>query len=92
MGMNTEAFGYKQISASGNVCAAPAVLGGIFCSASTSGTATVYDDASTGTGTKIVDTFTVAAGTWYRLPFAASAGLNIVVGGTASLTVAFTKT
>jgi hypothetical protein len=90
--MVTESFGYKQLSASANVSAAPAVLGGIFCSASTSGTVTVYDDAATGTTTKIVDTFSLTAGTFYRLPFGAGTGLYIVIGGTASITVGFNKT
>lgn len=82
------AYTYKQISASGNVCAIDGILGGIFVSSTTSGTVTVYDDPATGTATKIVDTVTLAVG-WNPLPFAFSKGLNVVVGGTLSATVAY---
>lgn len=83
------AYTYKQISASGNVCAIDGILGGIFVSSTTAGTVTVYDDAATGTATKIVDTVTLAVG-WNPMPFAFSKGLNIVIGGTMSATVAYT--
>lgn len=83
------AYTYKQISASGNVCAIDGILGGIFVSSTTSGTVTVYDDPATGTATKIVDTVTLAVG-WNPMPFAFSKGLNVVVGGTLSATVAYT--
>lgn len=83
------AYSYKQISASGNVCAIDGILGGIFVSSTTAGTVTVYDDPATGTATKIVDTVTLAVG-WNPMPFAFSKGLNIVIGGTMSATVAYT--
>jgi hypothetical protein len=51
---------------------------------------TGYDDAATGTTTKLVDTFTPVAGTWYPMPFAFSKGLNVVIGGTVSATVGYT--
>ena len=84
-----ESAGYAQIAASGNVWKGPAGLVGIFVSSATSGTITVYDDPGTGATTKIVDTFTVAAGTYYKLPFRALNGLNVVIGGTASITVSY---
>ncbi|MDN7481917.1 hypothetical protein QZM38_13890 [Burkholderia orbicola] len=90
--MNPAAPAYtpKQISASGNVCANDGILGGIFVSAaSATPTITIYDDAATGTNTKIVDTFTPVAGQWYPLPFAFSKGLNVVIGGTVSATVGY---
>lgn len=84
------AYTYKQISANGNVCANDGILGGIFVSAaSATPTITIYDDAAAGTTTKIVDTFTPVAGTWYPLPFAFSKGLNVVIGGTVSATVGY---
>jgi hypothetical protein len=90
MNHTTAGFTYKQISASGNVCAVDGIMAGIFISAaSNTPTITIYDDAATGTTTKIVDTFTPVAGTWYPLPFAFSKGLNVVVGGTLSATVGF---
>lgn len=90
MNHNTAGFSYKQIAASGNVCAVDGILGGIFVSAaSATPTVTIYDDQATGTGTKIIDTFTPVAGQFYPLPFAFSKGLNVVLGGTVSATVAF---
>lgn len=77
----------RQVSASGNVAPRPCSIAGVFCSSSTSGTLTIYDDASTGTTTKIVDTFSLTGGTWYPLPFTVSNGVNLVVGGAASVTV-----
>ena len=80
---------YKQITASANIQSYASNLLGVFCSSSTAGTLTVYDDAGTGTTTKVVDTFTLVAGTFYQLPFGLSKGLYVVIGGTASVTVAF---
>lgn len=87
---NLNAGGYKQISASGNVSPIPATLLGIFVSAATTTpTITVYDDPAAGTTTKMVDTFTPVAGTWYQIPASASKGINVVLGGTVSATVVF---
>lgn len=87
---NLNVGGYKQITSSGNVSSRPSNLLGIFVSAATATpTITVYDDAATGTTTKIVDTFTPTSGTWYILPFSTANGINVVLGGTVSATVAF---
>lgn len=85
--ISNQASDYVQMSASANVSARPAALTGIFCSSSTSGTATVHDSAATGTGKTIVAVFNLTAGTWYPLPFIASEGLYVVIGGTAAITV-----
>lgn len=84
-----ESAGYAQIAASGNVYKGSAALLGIFVSSASSGTITVYDDPATGTTKTMVATFTVAAGTYYKLPFRAQQGLNIVLGGTVSCTVGY---
>lgn len=88
---STPTFTPKQLSATANVCNSDGILGGVFCSSSTAGTLTIYDDAATGTTTKIVDTFTLVAGTWYPLPLGVANGIYCVVGGTASITVAYTR-
>lgn len=81
---------YKQFSASGNLCPVGCDLLGIFVSScSGTPTITIYDDASTGTTTKLVDTFTPIAGTWYPLPFRANKGLNLQLGGTVSGSIGF---
>lgn len=86
----TNAFSYKQVQASGNVCGGDGVLGGFFCStASATPTVTIYDDGATGTATKIVDTFVPVSGQWYPLPFAFAKGLNVVISGTVSGTVGY---
>lgn len=84
-------FSPKQISASGNAVSGDGIMAGVFCSSSTAGTLTIYDDAATGTTTKIVDTFTLVPGTWYPLPFAYANGLNLVLGGAASITLGFVR-
>jgi hypothetical protein len=90
MNHNTAGFTYHQITISGNLCAVDGILGGIFVSAaSATPTIAVYDDPANGTATKIVDTFTPVAGTFYPLPFAFAQGLNVVIGGTVSCTVGF---
>lgn len=86
---NLNVGGYKYITASGNVSNHSAAIIGIFVSSSTSGTITIYDDAATGTTTKAVDTITCVSGTYYSLPFTMGNGINIVVGGTLTATVAF---
>lgn len=87
---------YNQLSASAQIVVASGgtacggALVGIFVSAaSATPTITVYDDSGTGTTTKIVDTFTPAAGTYYKLPFKFSKGLYVAIGGTVSATVAY---
>ena len=85
-----ESVAYKQVKASGNVWPKSAGLVGIFVSAaSATPTIAIYDDAGTGTTTQIVDTFTPVAGTYYKLPFYAVSGINLVFGGTVSATVGF---
>ena len=83
-------YNYKQLSATANIQANPGQLGGIFVSAASSTpTITVYDSATTTTTTKLIDTFTPVAATWYPLPFIANSGIYIVISGTVSATVAW---
>jgi len=81
-------YSYKQISASTNCNPASGEMGGIFVSAaSATPTITVYDSATTTTTTKIVDTFTPVAATYYPLPTSYDNGLYVVISGTVSCTV-----
>ena len=79
----------KQITASGNIKSGQGAMLGILCSASTAVTVAIYDDASTGTTTKLVDTVTLTAGQYLMMPLTFANGLNIVVGGTLSATVIY---
>jgi len=88
-GTNQNVGGYKQFTATGNISPFGASLLGIFVSASTVGTITVYDSATTTTTAKVIDTVTVTAGTWYPMPISTTAGVYIVVTGTLSATVVF---
>jgi len=81
--------GYKQITATGNVSPIGCKLLGILVSASSSGTVTIYDSATTTTSTKVVDTVTLTAGTWLPMPIGFASGIYIVVGGTLSATVVY---
>lgn len=89
MSQSNPAYSYKQISASTNVKPASGILGGIFVSsASNTPQITVYDSASTGTGTTIVAQITPVSATWYPMPFGFSSGCYVVIGGTVQCTVA----
>lgn len=81
---------YKQMNASANVSANPGVCVGIMSSSvATNSSITIYDDSSTGTTTKIVNTFTPAAGTFYPFRFKYSKGLNVVLANAPEITVFF---
>lgn len=77
----------KVVSASGNVRAYPGAVLGFLCSASTSGTIALYDDPATGTTTQLLATLSLTAGTFYPFPVAFGQGLNVVIGGTATVTM-----
>ena len=85
---------YTQASATKQIKVGAGKLLGIFVSASSSGTLTIYDSQSASTGDpKIVDTFAVTASTTYlNIPAGLffNKGLYIVLAGTsASFTVAY---
>jgi hypothetical protein len=85
---------YTQTAATTQIKVGAGKLFGIFVSASSSGTLTIYDSGSSSTGDpKIVDVFTVAASTTYlNIPAGLffNKGLYIVLGGTsAAFTVAY---
>lgn len=88
---NDESGQYVQMAASANVCPVPCELKGVFCSSSTAGTLAIYDSAGTSTARKIVDTFTLVAGQFYKLPFDCAEGLYLVVGGATQITAAFVR-
>jgi len=79
---------YSNISASTVVKSATGTFAGIFVSAaSATPTITVYDNTA-GSGTKILDTFTPVAGTFYDIPPCIfGTGLYITISGTVSCTV-----
>lgn len=81
-------FSAKQLSATANaIRTGNGIMGGIFVSsASGSPTLAVYDGLTSG-GTKLVDTFTPVAATYYPMPLSFTTGLTVVMGGTVSYTV-----
>jgi hypothetical protein len=85
---------YTQTAATTQIKVGAGKLYGIFVSASSSGTLTIYDSgASSASDPKVVDTFSVAASTTYlNIPAGLffNKGLYIVLAGTsASFTVAY---
>ena len=82
-----EAYKRLNITATNATLKNGGVLGGIFV-ASASNTPTIKVEDSAGT---IVDTFTPAAATWYRIPAEWSGTLTITIGGTVNCTVFFRK-
>lgn len=85
--MNVTSYGYKAISATGNVSKIPCVIGGVLCSSSSSGTITIYDSATTTTTTAVVAVMPLVAGQYYPIGAALTAGCYVVIGGTAAVTV-----
>lgn len=83
-----EVYSPVLVSATGNIRAVPCQLGGVFVSsASASPSITIYDSATTTTTSKIVDTFTPLAGTYYPLPYSLQSGCYVVIAGTVSCTI-----
>jgi len=85
---------YTQTAATTQIKVGAGKLYGIFVSASSSGTLTIYDSGASNTGDpKISDTFSVTAGTTYlNIPAGLffNKGLYIVLAGTsAAFTVAY---
>jgi hypothetical protein len=85
---------YTQTAATTQIKVGAGKLYGIFVSASSSGTLTIYDSgASSASDPKVVDTFSVAASTTYlNIPAGLffNKGLYIVLAGTsAAFTVAY---
>jgi hypothetical protein len=94
----TDAYDYVQTSATTNIATAGGAtagygyLRGIFVSAaSATPTITVYDEPAAGTTTKIVDTFTPIAATFYSLPAKYRTGCNVVISGTVSCTIFYNR-
>lgn len=93
-----QTYDYVQTSATVNVATAGGAaasygyLKGIFVSAaSATPTITVYDEPAAGTTTKIIDTFTPVAATWYELPAKYLKGCNVVISGTVSCTIFYNR-
>lgn len=75
-----------NISATTTLVKGDGVLVGIFVSsASNTPTITVYDD-TTNSSTKLIDTFTPVAATYYPINAQFSAGLTVAISGTVSCT------
>jgi len=83
----TECYTPCLISATTQFNASFEQLGYIVCSASTAGTVTIYDSATSGTTNKIVDAFPLVAGSCYPFLFGFKDGIYIVIGGAATITV-----
>lgn len=81
-----EVYKFTNLSASGLINTGATHLGGIFCASSTSGTVKVWDNTAA-SGAVCVNTFAVAAGTYYKIPAALKNGLYITIANTADITV-----
>lgn len=80
-------YPYTNLSASALLNTGLTKLGGVFCASSSTGTLKVWDNTAA-SGTVLVNTFSLVAGTWYPLPFIAKTGVFLTIGGTADITVA----
>ena len=82
---NVEAGTTKILTASGVVKAEQGYLLGVIVSSSSSLTIKLWDNATAGSGTVLVDTTAaITAPTFLRLPVAFSAGCYATLGGTGS--------
>lgn len=77
---------YKRITASGVVLGSPGRLAGFFVCSSTSGTITLYDNATTNSGTQITGTTGSLSIGWYPLTVDVVNGIYCTVGGTLDIT------
>lgn len=77
---------YKQITESGVIKNRTGVLRGFICVASSSGTLTVYDNATAGSGTVIIPTTNLTAGQIVLLDDGVQAvsGIYAAIGGTSA--------
>jgi hypothetical protein len=75
-----------NMTASGAAATGSAQLIGVFCASSSSGTLKLYDNASAASGTVVVNTFSLTAGTFYPIPASLANGLYATIGGTADVT------
>ena len=85
---------YRYLTATANVKSSAGKLKGIFCSSSSSASATIYDSAATDTTRTILGVFNLTAGT--MLMFSGddggvyfTNGLYVVLSGTCAVTIIY---
>ena len=86
--MMIESYGYGPGPLAASAAVPAKELQGVFCSDSTGGTLVVYDGASA-SGTQVIASLALVAGTFYRMPFRSLTGsFYFAIGGTTHITVA----
>ncbi len=78
---------YKNGTADGVVCSKACDLVGVFVAVSTTCTIKFWDNASAGSTTVFVNTFSASAATWYPIPGKTINGLYIDITNTCDYTV-----
>lgn len=78
----------KNLSSSSLIKDGSGRVTGIFVASSSSGTLKLWDNTA-GSGTVLVNTFSVVPATWYPLDFAFGKGLYVTVGGTLDCTISY---
>lgn len=74
-----------NLSASGVVANAQGSILGVFCASASTGTLKLWNNTA-GSGAIIVNTFSLTAGTFYRIPASFAIGCYATIGGTADVT------
>ena len=77
-----------NVTASQVISGAPGALAGIFVASASSPTIKLWDNASAGSGTTLVNTFTPVLG-WNPCPLPYSLGLFATIGGTIDATFVY---
>lgn len=83
---NIPSYNATSTNASALVKTGQGVCGGVVVSSSTAGTVKLWDNTAA-SGTVLVDTMSVSAGTSIRFDIAFATGLYVTIGGTATVSV-----
>lgn len=89
MNIVQEAYGYKTLSASGQVATGPGVLKGFYVGTSTALTVKIWDNTAASGSVILETTATLTAGTFHEIPAGFANGLFFTLGGTGTITVFF---
>lgn len=88
MSVSIEAYSFKSVATTAStIVPIPCVLGGVLAASGTSPTIAIKDGGSS--GTVVLGTMTLTAGTFVRIPAALSTSLYVEVGGTSPVVTVF---
>jgi hypothetical protein len=87
MNLVQESYGYRALSASGQVATGAGVLKGFYVGTSTSLTVKIWDNTAASGAVILETTAPLTAGTFHEVPAGFATGLFVTLGGTGTITV-----